>query len=319
MLKNLLGPFEITEVHQGGRFDRLSTGHAAHYEIIKPHNASSEDWCIPADMHEVDYLIVDPACEVNERGTRDKNDGNEVMHDCDLPLDLDLTERIEVNDETLPNVEDWKRPEQTEIDIGVEPDFSLTMETRQSKRGSDKRKYKPYGEDFVVVRIVMDDVTDSIVVFDEIMIPQDIDLVDDTEADRIDNWSEPEMLKRNNEHELTNLRVLQWLHDLTADLKETILTSQDIYQTSFNYISHDNTVSNWITPDGPLCVPESNLDLLDPGQSKKTSIDIFVRGLVVGLTHTKKHKSKKLKSARKTGELETDGENFTKPPFGRIF
>ena len=59
-----------------------------------PHNASSEDWCIPADMQEGDYLIVDPACEVNERGTRDKNDGNEVVDDCDLPLDLELTERV---------------------------------------------------------------------------------------------------------------------------------------------------------------------------------------------------------------------------------
>ena len=108
LLKILRGPFQITEVHQGGRFDRLSTGHAA-----QPHNASSEDWCIPADMHEVDYLIVDAACEVNERGTRDKNDGNEVMDDCDLPLDLDLTERIEVNDETLPYVKDWKCSEQT--------------------------------------------------------------------------------------------------------------------------------------------------------------------------------------------------------------
>ena len=48
------------------------------------------------DMQEGDYLIVDPACEVNERGTRDKNDGNEVVDDCDLPLDLELTERVEV-------------------------------------------------------------------------------------------------------------------------------------------------------------------------------------------------------------------------------
>ena len=95
-------------MHQGGRFYRLSTGRAAHYENIKPHNASSEDWCIPADMQEGDYLIVDPACEVNERGTRDKNDGNEVVDDCDLPLDLELTERVEVDDETLPYVEeDW--------------------------------------------------------------------------------------------------------------------------------------------------------------------------------------------------------------------
>ena len=54
------------------------------------------------DIQEGDYLIVDPACKVNERGTRDKNDGNEVVDDCDLPLDLELTERVEVDDETLP-------------------------------------------------------------------------------------------------------------------------------------------------------------------------------------------------------------------------
>ena len=82
------GLFQITEVHQGGRFCRLSTGWAAHYENIKPHNASSEDWYIPADMHEGDYLLVDPACEMDKRGTRNKNDGNEVEDNCDLPLDL---------------------------------------------------------------------------------------------------------------------------------------------------------------------------------------------------------------------------------------
>ena len=46
-----------------------------------------DDFCIPADMHEDDSLIVDPACEVNERGTRDMNDGDEVVDECDLPLD----------------------------------------------------------------------------------------------------------------------------------------------------------------------------------------------------------------------------------------
>ena len=59
-------------------------------------------------MHDEDYLIVDPACEVNERGTRDKNDGNEVVNNCYLPLDLELTERVEVDDETtLYTEEDW--------------------------------------------------------------------------------------------------------------------------------------------------------------------------------------------------------------------
>ena len=141
---------------------------------------------------------------MNERGTRDKNDGNEVMDDCDLPLDLELTERIKVNDETLPYVEeDCDYPEQTEIDKGVKFDFPSPMEMRQSKRGRDKTKYKPYGEDFVVDRIVMDDVMDdlmddvmndvmdTIMGLDEIMVSQDIDLINDTETDLLDDRSEP--------------------------------------------------------------------------------------------------------------------------------
>ena len=107
----------ITEVHQEGRFYRLSTGRAAHYENIKPHNPSTEDWCIPADMEEGDYLMMDPACEVNEKGTREKNDGNEVVEEgTDTPLDLDPNEQIEADDETLPYAEEeWQDPEQTEV------------------------------------------------------------------------------------------------------------------------------------------------------------------------------------------------------------
>ena len=53
--------FMITEVRQEGHFYRVSTGRAAHFENIKPHNPSTEDWCIPADMAEGDYLMMDPA------------------------------------------------------------------------------------------------------------------------------------------------------------------------------------------------------------------------------------------------------------------
>ena len=319
LLKKWRGPFQITEMHQGGRFYRLSTGRAAHYENIKPHNAPSEDWCIPADMQEGDYLIVDPACEVNERGTRDKNDGNEVVDDCDLPLDLELTERVEVDDETLPYAEeDWDCPEQIEIDKGIQPDFPLTMETRQSKRGKNQKKYNPYGEDFVVDRIVVRDVIDLLVGLDEVAMLEEIDLVNDMDQDWIDDRSEPEVefepeAEQTHEQEQTNLRVLECLHDLPTDPKETILTIQDVDKDGVKYISHDNTESNWVAPDGALRVPQSNLDLLDFGRSTGTSMDIFVRGVWVGLTHTKNLIIKKMKSARETGELETEGENAKKP------
>ena len=44
------------------------------------------------------------------------------------------------------------------------------------------------------------------------------------------------------------------------------------------------------------------------------------RGEGVGLTHTKNLMTKKLKSTRETGQLETEGENAKKkPPFGHFF
>ena len=99
-------------------------------------------------------MIVDPACEVNERYARRKR-RDEVVDNCDLSLDLELTERVEVDNETLPYAEeDWDCPEQTGIDKGVQPVFPLTLETRQSKKGKNKEKYNPYGEDFVIERIV---------------------------------------------------------------------------------------------------------------------------------------------------------------------
>ena len=53
-------------------------------------------------MDEGDYLMMDPACEVNEKGTREKNDGNKVVEEgTDTPLNLDPNEVIEADDETL--------------------------------------------------------------------------------------------------------------------------------------------------------------------------------------------------------------------------
>ena len=159
---------------------------------------------------------------------------------------------------------------------------------------------------------------------DEVAVLEEIDLVNDMDQDWIDDRSEPEVefepeVEQTHEQELTNLRVLEWLHDLPTDPKETILTIQDVDKDGIKYISRDNTESNWVAPDGPLRVPQSNLDLLDFGRSTGTSMDIFVRGVGVGLTHTKNLIIKKWKSARETGELETEGKNAKKTIFWTNF
>ena len=185
----------ITEVHQEGRFYRLSTGNAAHYENIKPHNPSREDWCIPANMEEGDYLMMNPACEVIEKGTREKNDGNEVVEEgTSPPLDLDPNEVIEADEETLPYAEvDWQEPEQMEVPKNLEPDLPFTIQTRQSDRTRLTKKYNPYGDDFVLDRIDLKKIVEEVVGLEEITVSQDIDIVDDHEEEWVDDRSKTEV------------------------------------------------------------------------------------------------------------------------------
>ena len=219
-----------------------------------------------------------------------------MVDNCDLPLVLELIERVEVDDETLPYAEeDWDCPDQTETDKGVQPDcpWKHAVETRQSKKGRNKKKYNLYGEDFVKNRNVLSDMMESLVGLDEVAVPPEIELVNDMDQDLIDDRSEPIVefepeVEQTHEQKLMNLRLHEWLHDLPADQKGTILTIRDVDKNDIKYVSHDNAESNWVAPDGPLRVPESNLDLLDFERSTGTSLDIFVRGVGVGLTNTEK-------------------------------
>ena len=77
-----------------------------------------------------------PCCEVNEKGTRGKDDGNEVIEEgSSPPLDLDPNEVIEDNEETLTYAEeDWRDPEQLEFPKNLEPDLPFAIQTRQIDR-----------------------------------------------------------------------------------------------------------------------------------------------------------------------------------------
>ena len=60
---------------------------------------------------------------------------------------------------------------------------SLTIKTRQSKKGIEKKHYNPYGEDFVVDKIALDEIADSLMGLNKIMVSQGIDFFDHTEMD----------------------------------------------------------------------------------------------------------------------------------------
>ena len=201
--------------------------------------------------------MMDPACEVNEKGTREKNDGNEVVEEAtSTPLDLDPNDVIEVDDETLPYAEeDWQDPEQTEVPRNLEPDLPFTIQTRQNDRTRSRKKYDPYGDDFVGHRIDPKKIGEEVGGLEEITVSQDIDIVDDHDDEWIDDRSKPEVefddeQQQSYEQDLTNLRVLEWLNEMTPDPKEISVTIQDVDRESMKYMKTEREDPSWGCPRG---------------------------------------------------------------------
>ena len=241
------------------------------------------------------------------------------------PLDLDPIEVIEEDDETLPYAEeDWQDPEQMEVPKNLEPDLPFTMQTRQSDGTRPRKKYNPYGDDFVVDRIDLKKIMEEVVGLEEITVSQDIDIVDDHDDEWVDDRSKPEVefddeQQQSYEQDLTNLRVLEWLNEMTSDPEETSVTIQEVDRESIKYMKTERDDPSWAAQEGHLLIPASNLDLIPGMRSTGTSMDISVRGVGVGLTHTENLIIKKLRIARETGDLEAEtGKEPKNPDIGRV-
>ena len=172
--------------------------------------------------------------------------------------------------------------------------------------------------------IDMKKIVEEMVGLEGITVSQDIDIVNDHDQEWIDDRSKPEVdfdeeQLESYEEDLTNLRVLEWLNEMTSDPKETSVTIQDVDRESMKYIKTERDDPTWAAQEGRLLIPASNLDLISGMRSTGTSKDIFVRGVGVGLTHTENLIIKKLRIARETGYLEAEiGEEPRKPDIGRV-
>ena len=313
LLKEWRGPFMITGVHQQGRFYRLSTGRAAHYENLKPHIPSPEDWCIPRDMEGLEYLLVEPACQVNEKGTRDKNDGNEN-------LSLDDNEKIDADSEAESFVEeDWNDPDQGEVPKWTEPDLSIPAGTRSGNRKRTGMRYNRYGDDFLIDKIKPDDLSRELTSVGELAADGEWQIIDDNEHYPQEDYSTPERETDLEQSEIerrenTNLRILEWMRDVKNESEE----GQSIQQVDISagkYMKTEDPLFGWTATDSPLDIPPDNSD---PASSTGTSINIFVRGVGVGLTHTENLMIKKLREVREKCGLELEGEEV-EPTIGRNF
>ena len=90
---------------------------------------------------------------------------------------------------------------------------------------------------------------------------------------------------------------------------------QQVDVSAGEHLKTENPLFGWTATDRPLETPPDNLN---PAPSTGTSINIFVRGVGVGLTHTKNLMIKTLREVRETSGLELDGEE-AEPTIGRNF
>ena len=193
----------------------------------------------------------------------------------------------------------------------MEPDLPFTIQTRQSDKTRLTKKYNPYGDDFVADRVKLNKIVGELVVLEEITVSQDIDIVDDHDEEWVEDRSRPEVEFDDEQHQsyeqdLMNLRVLEWVNEMMSDPKETSVTIQDADRESMKYIKTERDDPSWAAQEGQLLIPASILDLISGLRLTGTSMDIFVRGVGVGLTHTEKLLIKSLRIARDTGDLEAE-------------
>ena len=115
---------------------------------------------------------------------------------------------------------------------------------------------------------------------EEITVSQVIDIVDDQDEEWVDDWSNPEVefddeQQQSYEQDLTKLRVLERLNELTSDPMETSVTIQEVDRESMKYIKTERDDPSWAAQERQLLIPASNLDLISGMQSTGTSMDFL--------------------------------------------
>ena len=235
-------------------------------------------------------------------------------------MSLDDNEKIEADlgAESFAE-EDWNDPEQDEVPKWTEPDLPITAGTRSGNRKRTGIRYNRYGDDFLIDKIRPDELGDELLSVGELEADDEWQIINDSEHYPKEDYSTPEQEKDLEQSEIerrenTNLRILEWMRDVKSKGYE----GQSIQQVDVSVEQHARTedpLFGWTATDRPLQIPPDNLD---PASSTGTSINIFVRGVGVGFTHTEILMIKKLKEVRETNGLELVEEE-AEPTIGRNF
>ena len=148
-------------------------------------------------------------------------------------------------------------------------------------------RYNRYGDDFLIDKIQPDELCKELLSVGELAADDGWQIINDSEHYPQEDYSTPEQETDLEQSEIerrenTNLRILEWMLDVKSGSDE----GQSIQQVDVSAEKHVKTEDpffGWTARDRPL---EISPDNLDPASSTGTSINIFVRGVGVGLTHT---------------------------------
>ena len=200
---------------------------------------------------------------------------------------MDDNEKIEADSEAEYFVEeDRNDPEQGEVSKWTEPDLSIPAGTRSGNRKRTGMRYNRYGDDFLIDKIHPDDLSKELLSVGELAAGDEWQIINDNKNYPQEDYSTPERETALEQSEMerresTNLRILEWMRDVKNGSGE----GQSIQQVDVSAGKHMKTedpLFGWTATDRPLEVPPENID---PAHSTGTSINIFVRGVGVGLTH----------------------------------
>ena len=215
--------------------------------------------------------------------------------------------------------EDWNDPEQDEVPKWTEPDLPITTGTRSGNRKRTGMRYNRYGYDFLIDNIRPEELGDKLLSVGESVADDEWQIINDSEHYPKEDYSTPEQETDLEQSEIetrenTNLRILEWMREVKSKGDEG-LSIQQVDVSAEQHVKMGDPLFGWTATDRLLEIPPDNLD---PASSTGTSINFFVRGVGVGLTHTINLMIKKLREVRETNGLEL-GEEEAEPTIGRNF
>ena len=105
-------------------------------------------------------------------------------------------------------------------------------------------------------RIDLKMIVQEVLGLEEITTSQDIDIFDDHDEEWVHDRSKPEVefddeQQQSYEQDVTNLRVLEWLNEMTSDPKETSVTIQGVDRGSMKYVKTERDDPSWAAQEGP--------------------------------------------------------------------